>query len=73
MDLLLLFSGFYWLETILASHIRLRRAARKGGGVDEAFLLTDRMFRVNAESCAFYWGFIAVVSLFFWVFFYVAG
>ncbi len=72
MDLALIFSGFYWVETILARHLRLRRAAR-AQGVDEALLLADRMFRVNAESCAFYWGFIALVSVFFWVFFYLAS
>lgn len=71
MNLVLLFGGFYWLETILARHVRLRRAARQEG-TDESALLADRMFRVSAESCAFFWGFIAVVSLFFWVFFYLA-
>lgn len=70
MNLLLLFGGFYWLETILARHMRLRKAVKQSGG-DEAILITDRLFRVNVESCAFFWGFIAVVGLFFWVFFYL--
>lgn len=29
-------------------------------------------FRVNIESCVYFWGFTAIVSVFFWVFFYVA-
>lgn len=71
MNLLLLLGGFYWVETILARHARQYRAMKKEGG-DVASLLADRMFRVSAESCAFFWGFIAVISVFFWVFFYLA-
>jgi uncharacterized membrane protein YhhN len=31
------------------------------------------LFRVNVDSCVYFWGFTAFVSVFFWVFFYIAG
>jgi len=71
MNLLLLLTGLYWTETLLARQIRLQRGAEaEGGGRD--MLLSNRPFRVSAEACYAYWYFIALVSIFFWVFFYVA-
>lgn len=72
MNLVLLIGGVYWTETLLARCSRLRRAAAEEGG-GAAALLTNRLFRVNAESCAAYWLFIAGISIFFWVFFYIAA
>jgi heme/copper-type cytochrome/quinol oxidase subunit 3 len=71
MNLLLLLTGLYWTETLLARQIRLQRGAEEeGGGRD--MVLSNRPFRVDAEACYAYWWFIALVSVFFWVFFYVA-
>lgn len=70
MDIALLVSGVYWAETLLARHLRMRRATSQApgnGGYASAY------FRVNVESCTYFWGFIAIVSVFFWVFFYIAG
>lgn len=72
MNLALLIGGTYWMETLLARRARLRRAAAQEGG-GASGMLSDRVFRVNVESCAAFWLFIAGISIFFWVFFYLAG
>jgi heme/copper-type cytochrome/quinol oxidase subunit 3 len=70
-NIALLLSGVYWLETNLAREIRLRHAAAEDGGSSRSALPTARLFRVSTEGCANYWGFIALVGTFFWVLFYV--
>jgi heme/copper-type cytochrome/quinol oxidase subunit 3 len=70
-NIALVLSGVYWLETNLAREIRLRRAAAQDGGAFRSTLPTARLFRVSLEGCANYWGFIAIVGTFFWVLFYV--
>ena len=54
--------GAYWLETSLAREIRLRRAVAEDGGAPSSTLPAARLFRVNLEGCAYFWGFIAVVA-----------
>jgi hypothetical protein len=71
MNIVLLLSGAYWLETLLAREIRLRRAVAADGGAPRSTLPAARLFRANLESCNYYWGFIAVVATLFWVLFYV--
>jgi heme/copper-type cytochrome/quinol oxidase subunit 3 len=71
MNVVLLLSGTYWAETLLARHARLHRALAAEGASPSAHF-TSRQFRVNMESCAYFWGFVAVVSAFFWIFFYVS-
>ena len=71
LNIALMLSGLYWIETLLARHARLRRALREDGGTAQSTLPAARMFRVSLEGCAYYWGFIAVVATFFWVLFYV--
>jgi len=71
LNLALLLSGIYWLETNLARAIRMRHAAAEDGGAARSTLPSARLFRVSAEGCAYFWGFIAVVSTFFWVLYYV--
>ncbi len=71
LNIALILSGLYWLETSLARQLRLRRAAAEDGGTAHSALPTARLFRINLEGCAYFWGFIAVVSAFFWVLFYV--
>jgi heme/copper-type cytochrome/quinol oxidase subunit 3 len=70
MNIALLLSGAYWIETLLARSLRLRRAVAQDGGAGRSSLPAARLFRVNVESCVYFWGFIALVSVFFWVFFY---
>lgn len=71
MNIILLFGSCYWTETLLARHLRLRRAHKEEGG-DRFALLMPRVTRINIVSSAHFWIFTAVVGLFFWVFIYVA-
>jgi heme/copper-type cytochrome/quinol oxidase subunit 3 len=72
MNIFVLLCGAYWIETLLASSIRLRRAVADDGGAAGAPLPSARRFRVNAEGCAYFFGLIALVSLVFWTLFYLA-
>jgi len=71
LNIALVLGGAYWLETSLAREMRLRRAAAEDGGAPGSSLPSARLFRVSLEGCAYFWGFIALVSVFFWVLFYV--
>lgn len=93
MNIVLLVSGIYWAETLLARRARMRKVlsaqaepgtvVRSGFSGSEQYLdemttewRTQRpgtQFRVNVESCAYFWGFVAFVAVFFWIFFYIAG
>jgi heme/copper-type cytochrome/quinol oxidase subunit 3 len=70
-NIVAILAGAYWLETLLARELRLRRAVAEDGGATGSALPAARLFRVNLEAATYYWGFIAVVELFFWVLFYV--
>jgi len=71
MNIVLLLSGGYWLETLLARQLRLRRAVGEDGGLHNSTLPAVRLFRVNLEGCTHYWVFISAVALLFWLLFYV--
>ena len=71
MNIALVLCGTYWLETILAREIRLRRAIAQDGGAPSSTLPVARLFRANLNGCTYFWGFIALVATFFWVLFYV--
>jgi heme/copper-type cytochrome/quinol oxidase subunit 3 len=71
LNIVLILTGIYWLETLLARQARLRRALREDGGTAQSTLPVARMFRASLEGCAYYWGFIALVATFYWVLFYV--
>jgi heme/copper-type cytochrome/quinol oxidase subunit 3 len=71
MNILVLLCGAYWIETLLARALRLRRAVAQDGGAARSTLPAARIFRINVESCTYFWGFVALVAIFFWVFFYM--
>lgn len=71
LNIALLLTGAYWLETLLAREIRLQRAVADDGGASKSPLPAARLFRVNLEGCTYFWGFIAVVGALFWVLFYL--
>ncbi len=71
LNITVLLAGTYWLETILAREIRLRRAIAQDGGAPGSTLPVARLLRANLNGCTYFWGFIAVVATFFWVLFYV--
>jgi len=71
MNIALVLCGAYWLETLLAREIRLRRAVAQDGGTPRSALPAARLFRMNLDGCTYFWGFIVFVAAFFWVLFYV--
>jgi heme/copper-type cytochrome/quinol oxidase subunit 3 len=71
MNVALLLSGVYWLETLLARGLRLRRAMVEDGGPSRSTLPVARLFRANLEGCSYFWGLIALVEVLFWLLFYV--
>jgi heme/copper-type cytochrome/quinol oxidase subunit 3 len=71
MNVALLLVGLYWLETLLARWLRLRRAVVEDGGPVRSSMPVARLFRANLEACWYFWAFMAVVELFFWLLFYV--
>jgi heme/copper-type cytochrome/quinol oxidase subunit 3 len=64
-------AGAYWSETVLARAMRLRKALEEDGGAARSGLPPGRLFRANLESCTYFWGYMALVSVLFWVLFYV--
>jgi hypothetical protein len=66
-----MFAGTYWIETVLARATRLRKnvesAERSAGGTTPSTVL----FRANVESSVYFWGYLGLVSVLFWVLFYI--
>jgi heme/copper-type cytochrome/quinol oxidase subunit 3 len=71
MNIAMLLAATYWLETLLARWLRLQRAISEDGGATSSSLPVARLFRASLESSMYFWGFVAIVSLFFWLLFYV--
>ena len=71
LNITVVLSGTYWIETLLARELRLHRAVAEDGGTTRSPLPAARLFRANLNGCTYYWGFIALVGVFFWVLFYV--
>lgn len=72
MNVAMILAGVYWLETLLARSIRLRRALAEDGGAATSQLPHARLFRASLEGCNYFWGFMGLVSVLFWLLFYVA-
>jgi heme/copper-type cytochrome/quinol oxidase subunit 3 len=70
MNIALVLTAVYWVETLLARSLRLHRALKQEGAGGSA-LPADRLSRASAEGCTLYWGFTAPVGGLFWLFFYV--
>jgi hypothetical protein len=71
MNIILLLSGAYWLETNLAMCIRLKRIDPAAGTPATSSGPSAQLFRANVESCTYFFGFMAFISALFWVFFYL--
>jgi hypothetical protein len=67
----LLLVSAYWLETVLARSLRLRRAVSEDGGAGRSRLPVARLFRANLEACTSFLIFVALLEVLFWVLFYV--
>lgn len=70
MNIFLMLSTAYWSETLVVRSARLRRARSEEGGDGRG--LTPAIYRLNVESAGAFWLLTGVVSIFFWVFFYLA-
>jgi heme/copper-type cytochrome/quinol oxidase subunit 3 len=70
MNIAVVLVSTYWIETLLTRSIRLHRALVEEGA-HGATLPAERLFRANADGCALFWMFVALVALLFWLFFYV--
>jgi hypothetical protein len=71
LNVALLLSAAYWLETLLARSIRLRRALAQDGGAASSQRPPARLFRASVEGCTYFWSYVAIVALVFWLLFYV--
>jgi heme/copper-type cytochrome/quinol oxidase subunit 3 len=71
MNMILLVSGAYWLETNLALCLRLKRVDPEDGDPATSSGPSAQLFRANVEACTYFYGFMAVVSVLFWAFFYL--
>jgi len=71
MNIMLLLSTAYWLETNLALCLRLKGLHTDDGDPGSSASSEAQLFRANVESCTYFFGFTAVVSALFWVFFYL--
>ncbi len=71
MNIAVVLCATYWIETILAREIRLRRAIAQDGGAPSSTLPVARLLRANLNGCNYFWGFVALVATLFWVLFYV--
>ena len=67
----LLLGSVYWLETLLARSIRLRRALAEDGGAAISQLPPARLFRGSLDGATYFWWFAAGINLVFWLMFYV--
>jgi len=72
MNVGLLLGSAYWLETLLARAIRLRRAVAADGGPSRSALPPARLFRANLEGATTFLGLAALINIIFWVIFYAA-
>lgn len=72
-NIALLGSGVYFLETIAVRGSRKRRALNKAGVRWSAEDLFPSNVRVKFEGCYYFWAFIALASVFFWVFMYMVS
>jgi heme/copper-type cytochrome/quinol oxidase subunit 3 len=66
----LLLSGTYWTETLLARALRLQRAVQEEGTAGSR-PPTARLVEIEVIGARDYWLFIALVSLVFWLMFYI--
>jgi heme/copper-type cytochrome/quinol oxidase subunit 3 len=71
LNIALLLASIFWLESLLARAIRLRRALAEDGGAAVSQLPPARIFRASLDGAAYFWWFAAVINLVFWLLFYV--
>ncbi len=71
MNLMGLFGGLYWIETLGARAIRLGPTLPVGETLSDSPHPEAQLFRASVQSAAAFWTFLAVVGTLFWAFFYL--
>ena len=71
MNIMMLVGGLFWLETNLALCLRLKKIDPEQGTPATSSGPSAQLFRANVEACTYFFGFMAVISALFWVFFYL--
>lgn len=71
MNLLMLFGGLYWVETLAVTGLRVRSALRAGESLASSQAARAQKFRGNLDSCTAFFQFAAIVSVLFWTLFYL--
>jgi len=66
-----MFAGTYWIETVLARATRLRRSVGSDGTTAVGTTPSTVLIRANVESSVYFWGYLGLVSVLFWVLFYI--
>ena len=71
MNLMMLVGALYWIETLVATSIRLRHALADGETLATSQSPRAQKFRANLESCTAYFQFASAVAVLFWALFYL--
>lgn len=71
LNIMMLLSGAFWIETLLALSHRLGRFETNGESPATSASPSAQLFRANVEACTYFFGFMTVVSALFWAFFYI--
>lgn len=71
MNLMMLVGSLYWIETLVATSIRLRHALPAGETIANSQTPRVQKFRANLESCTSFFQFAAAVGVLFWALFYL--
>lgn len=71
MNIAMCFAGFYWTETLVARALRIGKLVADDGGLGLSDLPPARLFRANLEGASYFWWLMAVVSVVFWLLFYI--
>jgi len=71
MNIMLLLGAAFWLESNLVLCLRIKRRDSDDGDPAVSAGSSAQLFRANVEACTYFFGFTALVSGLFWVFFYL--
>lgn len=66
-----MFLSMYWLETLLARSIRARRTLAQDGGAGLSKLPMAENFRASVDAFNYFWNFMVLISVIFFIIFYV--
>lgn len=66
-----MFLSMYWLETLVARSIRARKALAQDGGAGLSKLPMAENFRASVDAFNYFWNFMVLISVIFFIIFYV--